>query len=130
MTAATQTRAEFLKSAERSETASNATLTARWGEAAGDTAQSSLLINQADAATEVARQLPLLGSVTAEDSVLLEGLFFDLEGQTVRIDYTAPANSNVSGNWFDGAASVDILVTKARPDPGTGTTLVQGFIQL
>jgi hypothetical protein len=72
----------------------------------------------------------LLGNVLAEDSVLLEGLFFDLEGQTVRIDYTAPANRDVAGNWFDGAATVDLLVTKARPDPGTGTTLVQGFIQL
>ena len=126
MTAATQTRAEFLKSAERSETASNATLAARWGEAAGDTAQSSLLINQSEAAAEVARQMALLGSVTAEDSVLLEGVFFDLEGQTIRIDYTAPAG----GNWFDGAATVDMLVTKSRPDPGAGTTLVQGFIQL
>jgi hypothetical protein len=130
MTTATQTRAEFLKSAERSEVSANATLAFRWGDAAGDTTQSSLLINQSDTATELARQMTLLSSVFAEDSVLLEGLFFDLEGQTVRIDYTAPANRDVAGNWFDGAASVDLLVTKARPDPGSGTTLVQGFIQL
>jgi hypothetical protein len=126
MTTASQTRAEFLKSAERSEVAASATLAARWGEAAGDTSQSSLLANQADAAAEVARQLALLGAVLAEDSVLLEGVFFNLEGQTVRIDYTAAGD----GNWFGGAASVDLLVTKAKPDPGAGTTLVQGFIQL
>ncbi len=130
MATATQTRAEFLKSAERSEVAANATLAGRWGDAAGDTSQSSLLINQSDAATEITRQMTLLGGVFAEDSVLLEGLFFDLEGLTVRIDYTAPANRDVAGNWFDGAASVDLLVTKARTDPGAGTTLVQGFVIL
>ena len=130
MTAATQSRAEFLKSAERSELASSATLTARWGDAAGDTTQSSLLINQSDTATELARQMTLLSSVIGEDSVLLEGVFFDLEGQTVRIDYTAPASPNAAGNWFEGSATVDLLVTKARPDPGAGTTLVQGFVQL
>lgn len=126
MTTASQTRAEFLKSAERSEGSANATLANRWGDAAGDTAQSSLLINQSDATTEVARQLAQLGAILAEDSVLLEGVFFDLEGQTIRIDYTAPGG----GNWFEGAASVDLLVTKSRPDSGAGTTLVQGFVQL
>jgi len=126
MTAATQTRAEFLKSAERSVVATDATLTARWGEAAGDTAQSSALVNEADATAELGRQMALLDTVLVEDAVLLEGLFLNLEGQTVRISYAAPGG----GNWFEGAASVDLLVTKSRPDPGAGTTLVQGFIQL
>ena len=126
MTLATQTRAEFLKSAERSVSVADATLGARWGEAGGDTAQSSVLITEADATAELARQMALLADVIAEDSVLLEGLFFDLEGQTIRIDYTAPGG----GNWFGGVASIDLLVTKSRPDPGAGTTLVQGFVQL
>lgn len=126
MSTATQTRAEFLKAAERSTTAADATLLARWGEAGGDTAQSSVLVAEADATAELTRQMALLAGVLAEDSVLLEGLFFDLEGQTVRIDYLAPGG----GTWFDGAASVDLLVTKARVDPGAGTTLVQGLVTL
>lgn len=126
MTAATQTRAEFLKAAERSVTAADATLAARWGEAAGDTAQSSVLVFEADATAELTRQMAIFDDVLAEDSVLLEGLFFDLEGQTIRIDYTAPGG----GNWFDGDAVADLLVTKSRPDPGAGTTLVHGFIRL
>lgn len=126
MTTATQTRAEFLKAAERSVSAVDAALTARWGDAAGDTTQSSLLINAADATAELARQMALLGAVMAEDSVLLEGVFFDLEGKTVRIDYTMPAG----GTYFGGAASVDLLVTKARPDPAAGTTLIEGLIAL
>ena len=126
MATATQTRAEFLKAAERSETASDATLTARWGDAGGDSTQSSTLVNQSDAAAELTRQMALLAGVLAEDSVLIEGVYFDLEGQTIRLDYTAPDG----GTWFGGSASIDLLVTKARPDPGVGTTLVQGFIQL
>ena len=126
MATATQTRAEFLKAAERSIGSADATLTARWGDAAGDTSQSSLLCDAAAATTELTRQMALLGSVFAEDSVLLEGLYFDLEGQTVRIGYTALDG----GNWFGGGASIDLLVTKARPDPGAGTTLVQGFVIL
>jgi hypothetical protein len=128
MTAATQTRAQFLKSAERSVSAENATLTARWGEAAGDTAQSSLLIEAAAATAELARQMTLLEGVIAEDGVMIEGVFLDLEGQTVRVDYTAPGDAG--GAWFGGATSVDILVTRAQVDIGAGTTVIQGFIQL
>lgn len=126
MTVAAQTRAEFLKAAERSVSAVDAVLAARWGDAAGDTTASSQMVNEADATAELARQMALLGNVLAEDSVLLEGVFFDLEGKTVRLDYTMPAG----GAYFGGAASVDLLVTKARPDPGAGTTLVEGLIRL
>lgn len=128
MTVATTARAEFLKSAERSEPASSATLIARWGDAAGDTAQSSALVEKADATAEVARQLALLGSVMAVDQVALEGVYFDLEGQVVRVDYTMPGSTGAT--YFGGAATVDILVTRARPGLAEGTTIIEGIVRL
>lgn len=127
MTVATTTRAEFLKALERSEPAASATLRARWGDAAGDTAQSSCLVDQAAATTEVARQLAFLGVTFAGDSVVLEGVYFDLEGETVRVSYVMP----FGGSHFGGNASVDIMVVKARINLGEGTTIItEGFIAL
>lgn len=125
MTVATTARARFLQAAESSEVATSATLRARWGDAAGDTAQSSVLINQADATAEAARQLALMAPVLALDSVRLEGVFFDLEGETVRIDYrTAGVIA------FGGSASVDMMVTKSTVDLRAGTTTVEGLVAL
>lgn len=125
MTVATTARARFLQSTESSEGSSNATLRARWGDAAGDTAQSSVLTNQADAATEVARQLAVMAPVFAVDTVPLEGVFFDLEGETVRVDYrTAGVIA------FAGAATVDILVTRSTIDLRAGTTTIEGLVAL
>ena len=126
MTVATTARAAFLKSAESSEIASSATLLARWGAGAGDTAQSSALVNKADATAEAARQLALLASVMATDQIELAGVFFDLEGETVRVSYAMPGG----GTFFGSAATVDVLVTKCRPSPGDGTTIIEGLIQL
>lgn len=125
MTVATTARARFLQSTESSEVAANATLRTRWGDAAGDTAQSSALINQADATAEAARQLALMAPVLALDSVRLEGVFFDLEGETVRIDYrTAGVVA------FAGAQLIDMLVTKSTIDLRAGTTTVEGLVAL
>lgn len=126
MTIATQTRAEFLKSAESSAFAASATLLARWGDAAGDTAQSSTLDAGAAASAEAARQLALMASALANDTVRLEGVFFDLEGETVRLSYVMPGGTN----WFGGAASVDMIVTKASINLADGTTTIEGFIAL
>lgn len=126
MTVATTTRAEFLKAEERSEVAVSATLRARWGDAAGDTSQSSCLVDKAAATTEAARQLALLANTLAYDSVRLEGIWFDLEGETVRVAYTMPGGDT----YFGGAASVDILVVKAIIDLAAGTTTIEGFIAL
>lgn len=126
MTAATLSRAEFLKSQERTIVVADATLQARWGDSAGDTRQSSSLTGASDASTEASRQLALLGSVMAEDQVLLEGLFFDLDGRVVTISYVAPDG----GNYFGGAGSVNLLVTASTVDPASGTTLVKGLIRL
>lgn len=126
MGAATTARAEFLKAAERSEVAISATLRTRWGAAAGDTEQSSLLVNQADATAEAARQLALMGPVLAVDSVDIEGVWFDLEGATVRVDYALPG-----GNAFGGAAAVDILVTDVVGiHLAEGYTTIKGLIAL
>ncbi len=126
MAEASVDRAEYLRSAERSVTATDATLRGRWGAAAGDTAQSTPLATEAAATAEAARQLALLGSVMAEDQVLIEGIWWDLEGQVVAIDYRAPGG----GTFFGGAATVAMLVTRARVDLNAGTTLLQGLIQL
>jgi hypothetical protein len=125
MGVATTARARFLQSPESSEVAINATLRTRWGDAAGDTAQSSVLVNQADATAEAARQLALMAPAFALDSVRLEGVFFDLEGETVRIDYrTAGVIA------FAGAATVDLLVTKSTVDLRAGVTTIEGLVAL
>jgi hypothetical protein len=126
MAEATVDRAEFLRSPERTVTATSAALQARWGTAAGDTAQSTPVIGEAAAAAEAARQLALLGAVLGEDQVLIEGLHRDLEGRVVQIDYSHPGG----GAFLGGAAIVSMLVTRARVDLNAGTTLLQGFVQL
>ncbi|WP_439532023.1 hypothetical protein [Polymorphobacter sp.] len=127
MTAATLTRAEFLKSAERSVIAVNAGVRTAWGEIAGDTSQSSVLALEADAVTEAARQLALMDNALAEDRVTLEGVYRDLEGETVRVSYLRPDG----GRHFEAAADdVDIIVVRATVDEAEGTTTIQGFVIL
>lgn len=126
MAEATVDRAEYLRSPERSVSAASPTLQARWGAAAGDAAQSTPLATEGAASAEVARQLALLGSVLAEDQVLIEGIHWDLEGEVVTLTYSHPGG----GAFFGGAASVALLVTRARVDLNAGTTLLQGLIQL
>lgn len=125
MSVTTQARAEFLKNAERSEVALSATLRTRWGAAAGDTAQSSLMVVQADAAAEASRQLALMAPALAVDIVDIEGVWFDLPGATVRIDYAFPG-----GNAFGGAASVNMLVARATINLADGLTTIEGLIAL
>ena len=125
MSTATTDRAEFLKTAERSEVAVSATLRTRWGDAAGDTAQSSLLVNKADATAEAARQLALMAPAFALDSIDIEGLHFELEGATVRIDYAFP-----DGNAFGGPATVDMLVVRATVKLADEFTTIEGLIAL
>lgn len=126
MTAATTDRAEYLKSPEKQAVATDAVLQARWGAAAADSAQSSVLAEAADAEAEAARQLALMGRVLAEDEITIEGVFFDLEGETITLDYAHPDG----GAHFGGAASVAFLVTFAAPDLAAGTTSIRGLIQL
>lgn len=126
MAEASVDRAAYLRAPEKTVAAASATLTARWGAAAGDTAQSTPLATEAAATAEAPRQLALMGSVMAEDQVLIEGIWFDLEGEVVTLDYTHPAG----GNFLGGAASVALLVTRGRVDLNAGTTLLQGLIQL
>jgi hypothetical protein len=119
-------RAAYLRAPEQTASATSPTVIARWGAAAGDTAQSTSLVTEAAASTEVARQLALFGSVMAEDQLLIEGIWPDLEGEVVIIDYTHPGG----GAYLGGASSVAKLVVKARVDLNAGTTLLQGLIQL
>ncbi len=126
MTAATITRAEFLKAEERSVAASAAGVQAAWGTLARDTAQSSALALEAAASAEASRQLGLLDEVLAEDSVVIEGVHFDLEGETVRLSYLRPDG----GRYFGAAADeVDLLVVSARVDLRAGTTQLRGFVR-
>lgn len=124
MSEASVDRAEYLRAPEKTVGAASTTLLARWGQAAGDTAQSTPLASEAAATAEAARQLALLGTVTAEDQVLIEGLHRNLEGETVAIDYRHPAG----GTYLGAAETVSMLVVKARVDPNVGTTLLQGIV--
>jgi hypothetical protein len=126
MSAAPISRAELLKAEERQVAAIDAAIQSAWGRLARETAQSSLLAAEAAATAEAARQLALLGQTLAEDSVEIEGCHFNLEGETVRIDYRRPG-----GGRYLAAASdwMDLLVLRARVDTSTGTTLLQGFVR-
>jgi hypothetical protein len=126
MAAATTDRAEYLKSPEKQAVATDAVLLARWGTAAGDTAQSSPLAEQAAADAEAARQLALMGQVMAEDEITIEGVLLDLEGQTLAIDYRDPDGQP----HFGGAATVTMLVVASRVDLAAGTTTIRGLIRL
>ena len=128
MTTATQSRAEFLKAEERSAVAGpDATLQARWGAAGGDTSQTSVLAGQRDAAAEASRQIALLAPALALDTVTIEGVVFDLEGQTVRVSYALPAG----GTYFGmSSADIDMLVVRATVDLAEGTTTIEGFVAL
>jgi hypothetical protein len=119
-------REQFLRSAERTVSATNPAVQARWGAAAGDTAASTPLISESAAAAAAALQVAILGNVMVEDQLLIEGIWRDLEGRVVEIDYSHPAG----GTWFGGAATVAMLVTRARVDLNAGNTLVQGLIRL
>lgn len=114
-------RAEWLKQRELSVSAANATVTTRWGEDAGDTSQSSILVAESAATTEGARQLALMASPAALDSVLLIELIFDLEGETIDIAYDGDLG-------IAGIARMLVLTTK--PDLNSGSTLVSGLVTI
>ena len=121
MTAATISRAEYLKSAERQTAAVDAGVQARWGDGAADTSQSTALTREADAAAEAARQLAYLKLARARDAVTIEGVFFDLEGETIMVPYDG--HLGVAGTKL-------FLVLVSRPNLNTGTTEVEGEVLL
>lgn len=114
-------RAEFLKTEERFALAEDSAITARWGEDAADTLQSSCLAFEAAAAAEAARQLAQLAEVRARDVVTVEGVWPDLEGRTVRIAYDGQLGV---------AGEADLLVLRALVDRNAGTTELTGEILL
>ena len=121
MTAATLSRAQYLLAPERQVSALAEGVRTTWGQDAGDTTQSTVLVDLGDATAEAARQLGLLGVVRARDMVVAEGVFFDLEGQTVAIPYDG--HLGVAGTLL-------MLVIRAKPDLQTGTTEIEGEVLL
>jgi hypothetical protein len=121
MSTATTARAEFLKTEDRFAVAESVTITTRWGEDAADTRQASVLDEEAAAAAEASRQMTLLATVRARDSVLVEGVHFDVEGKTVRLPYAG---------LMGAGATVDMLVVSARIDLNDGTTRLEGELVL
>lgn len=121
MTAATLSRGEYLKAAERQVSAIAAGVRATWGEDAADTTQSTALTDAGDAAAEAARQLGFLGLVRARDVVVVEGLWFDLEGETVAVPYDG--HLGVAGTLL-------MLVVRSKVDPNSGTTEIEGEVLL
>lgn len=112
-------RAEWLKQRELSVSAADAAITTRWGEDAGDTSQSSLLVAESAATAEGARQLALMVSPRAVDAVVLTALIFDLEGETIDIAY---------GGDLGVAGMARMLVLAAKPDLNSGSTEVSGLV--
>lgn len=112
-------RAEWLKQRELSVFSSDATITTRWGEDAGDTSQSSLLVAESAASAEAGRQLALMASPRALDAVTLSEVNFDLEGETIDIDYAGELGM---------AGMARLLVLVAKPDLNANTTEVVGLV--
>lgn len=116
---ASATRAEWLKQKELSVPATDATMDARWGEDALDSTQSSLIVLQGAATTEANRQLAFLARPRGRDVVTVDGIWFDLEGETVDIDYAGCLGLN-------GIAR--LLVVRTRVDLNAGVTEIEGEV--
>ena len=122
MDSAPISRAEYLKRDELAISSADGALTARWGEAAGVSRQSSALAGEAAAGAETNRQLALMGSCFGLDQVRINGVWPGLEGETVRIDY--------SGRAIGVTGEHDLLVTASRVDRQSGITELTGLVQL
>jgi hypothetical protein len=120
---ATPTRADFLRNAERTETATDSATQAKYGALAVEGAQSSFLAEQDEAAAEAARQLALLNAPMAEDAVLVVGDWRHLRGKGVTLWH--PRAGYATGR--------EMLVTKVTVRPGTdgeGVSLLEGLVRL
>jgi len=121
MAIAPSARAEWLKQRELSNVGTDAVLTARWGEDAADTSQSSIIVLEAAAVTETGRQQTFLASGRGRDIAVVEGAITDLEGETVDIEYAGEL----------GIAGVArMLVLRSRANPNTNTTEIEGEVVL
>lgn len=110
----------FLKEAERFETADDAVVVAIWAEDAPEVRQSSYLRTAAAAAAEAARQQDLTGQALAMDTVRLTGVHIGLEGHVVTI--TAPQLGYDAGRAF--------LVLGSEIDLQGNQTILEGLVQL
>jgi hypothetical protein len=86
---------------------------ARWGEDASDLAQSSLLVELSAADAEAARRLGLQGSVRAIDGAAFEGVYFDLTGKWITVDYAGE---------FGISGALQVRVLRSRVDMAAGLT--------
>lgn len=119
MPAATFSRAEWLKQPELSTLTTSSVIDTRWSEDAVSGEQSSLLVVLADADTEAARRLVLHNSVRAIDSLIIEGVYFDLAGARITVDYAGEL----------GISSTRAMrVLRARVDLAAGVTEVEGEV--
>ncbi len=116
MPAASFSRAEWLRQAELSTLATSAVMESRWGEDAGDLAQSSLLVELAAADAEAARRMALHSAVRAIDWVEIEGVWPDLVGNWIEIDYAGELGM---------VGMVSVRVLNARVDQGAGVTEIE-----
>ena len=121
MLAAPVSRAQYLEQAQLQTIAVDAHTQAAFGADAADLKIASPLTVDTDAATEAARQLAYLARPRASDTAVIEGVWTDLEGETVAIAYDG--HLGVSG-------LVSMLVIRSHPDLATGTTELQGEVLL
>lgn len=121
MISASVTRAEYLKRAELLAVASDAVVLARWGDDAGDTSQSSVLVDDAAALEEAERQLAQLAQPGAIDVAIVPGCWPDLEGATIELPYDGQ---------FGLAGTQEMLVLRSRVLLSSGETELEGWVLL
>lgn len=119
MPAASFSRAEWLKQPELSTLATSSVIDGRWGEDAISGEQSSLLVVLSDADSEAARRLALHGSVRAIDNLIIEGVYFDLTGSWITVNYAGELG--ISG-------SIAMRVLRSRVDLAGAVTEVEGEV--
>ena len=122
MITSTLTRADYLKSDDIKVISTDTTMSTRWGTTdAADLAIASPLTVAADAQGVSDGMLAFLKLARADDAVIVEGVWPDLEGETIAVAYDG--RMGVSG-------LVTMLVTRAKPNLDTGTTELQGEVLL
>lgn len=102
--------AQWLQSRSRERVCEDATRKQRWGTVGVSTSRMTTLSEEADAATEGARQLAFLGGPLVIEEHLVEGTWAGRIGQVI----------SVTGPRLGYQAGIDVFVIGAADDRATG----------
>lgn len=114
MSAVDPVYAQWLQDLALYHLASDATLSARWGDKAQTSERVTTLALKADAITEAARQIAFLGGPLVEDEHLLPGTWRDRLGQVITL----------TGDKLGYGAGVACFVIGVQDDRAAGTSRV------